>query len=284
LAYAFFMLLRKKALKPWWSYTMLFIVFVAMILSNFRMLWIGIVFTLAVVFILHVTTGGKIRDSWGTLAGSIIILALALALVFVLPLRIEQNPAVRFGLKVVGFDSPQKQTILIKKLRANYPKKKLPQEITSISPSIRWYSWAKAVEVFSNSPILGTGVGYKHKFTELGSNLKPRIVQRTVHNDYLQIFMHTGSIGGILFLLVHAVFFFSLSVLRRLKHVGSRMFAVVPLFTAYLIICYEAFLMPTIVNRPSAVVFYSLMAIIMLLTEDYSVTHEGVSADRILGE
>jgi len=271
-SYFLLKLLDKATTGRWRYYIGLLVFFSAMILSNFRMLWFGIVFAMAIVFILHAVSGGRIRESWKTLLGTVLALTLAIAFVFILPLRPAQDPYIRFGLRVVGFNSAQKQTELIKDLRSTIPPKKLSRELKDVSLASRWRNWAKAIDVWASSPIIGTGLGYKHTFTTLGSNLEPITVQRTVHNDYLQILMHTGIVGGGLFITFHLLFV--LRVLRRLRYLGSRVYTAIPLFSAYLFACYLAVFTPIFTVRPTSVVIYSLMAIISLLTEDVRSSQE----------
>ena len=52
-----------------------------------------------------------------------------------------------------------------------------------------------------------------------------------------------------------------------MRYIGSRLYAVVPLFSAYLFVCYIAALTPIFIVRQHAVVIYSMMAIILLLVE-----------------
>ncbi|MDF1562234.1 MAG: O-antigen ligase family protein [Deltaproteobacteria bacterium] len=70
----------------------------------------------------------------------------------------------------------------------------------------RWGSWTRAVEVFLESPIFGTGFGYRHEFEYVtGRNFDVVHMSRghTIHNDLLWLLVNGGVVGTGLVLTLH---------------------------------------------------------------------------------
>ncbi|MEE8408369.1 MAG: O-antigen ligase family protein [Myxococcota bacterium] len=68
-------------------------------------------------------------------------------------------------------------------------------------------SWSRAIEVFLQQPIVGTGFGYHHRFLYLsGENFDVWAVSEghTIHNDLLWLLTNAGLIGAILIVGFHA--------------------------------------------------------------------------------
>lgn len=229
-----------------WGMLLLFpTTLVLIVLGNFRAGWIGFVLAGMVGFVLL---------PWSK-RSALLIAALPVLIVVAAGFYVSRN--VRIG----GFGETVQEEV------ASKFKSVLDYET---DPNIIWriHSYRAAWTIWSGDLILGAGLGRRLVFHSINAAGQQSVhFNHRAHNSILWVGYTTGIVGLIIFLCLHATFFFGAA--RRVKMAGERSEA--PVLLAY-IAFYVAFMTAALFDvileeSPTAIAMYAHMALVIRLGE-----------------
>jgi O-antigen ligase len=126
--------------------------------------------------------------------------------------------------------------------------------------SFRYFSWGEAWSQFQTHPLLGVGIGHRLNYWLLNRFGEYYMRESTAHNIFIDYFYQTGLVGGLLYILPHALFTLELwRPLRRIPIEYSR--PALALFVTYFSMFALGALQPFLTIPSVVVLLYILMGV-----------------------
>jgi len=124
----------------------------------------------------------------------------------------------------------------------------------------RYPAWKSALDKFSSSPLLGTGLGDEPTFWAVNSAGQWMKITRTLHNAFLEILYQTGIIGALLILWILAKY--SITIYKNIPSVDRDAKPIlIALFVLFVCGLIQSLFQPYLNHPGNGVLFYALMGI-----------------------
>ncbi|MEK7794923.1 MAG: O-antigen ligase family protein [Candidatus Hydrogenedentota bacterium] len=208
----------------------------ALLISGWRLsVGLALAMPFAAISVMSLLRGGRALTQALTLCvGALFVTAAVAGTAFVLP-DTWQRATLQFEQRVRDFD---------------------------VTDDARYYSWKNAGEVWSESPILGAGLGRQAEFFVLGSEGTFYLEQMSTHNTFVGLLADSGLVGLLLALAFHASFV-ALMFRRRRDFAAAYRPLVTGIVVGYLAATGFSFLQPMQVS--AIVSMHLLMGFAVLL-------------------
>jgi len=244
------------------------VIFLALIFSNSRSAFLSLIISM---FLFAILLGWKkIKTSFVTLllifTGCLVLLG-----IFGKPLWERNLEAIRQNLFFTKTEVNQDKTPKPTSTRSATPASTSLESGGTESGTIRLIVWQGAIDIFKNSPIIGSGpetfatVYYKFRPKEHNNTTEWNFLYNKAHNEYLNYLAGSGLVGTIsyLFLIFSIIFLISKNIFNSLNQTRILQLGLLSGSISYLIVNFFGFSVAV-----TSLIFFIIPAISYVLSND----------------